>query len=116
MTKDAVYGLVMPGKALTLHANFNADPNSSRVSIKASPEEGGSVRPSGAARYQKGSTISLTASANSGFKFLRWDDSDGNTVATTSSYTYTVPDHDIELTAVFEYDPASRAIRNRLRM
>ncbi len=54
-------------------------------------------------------TISLSAYTQTGFKFLRWEDESGATVSIQSYFTYTMPDRDVLLTAVCEYDPANPA-------
>ena len=64
-----------------------------RVDVVAEPTNGGTVTGSGF--YPKGTEITITASPNSGYKFLRW--SDGNN---KSSRTITVEDN-ITFTAIF---------------
>lgn len=54
-------------------------------------------------------TVSLSAYTQTGFKFLRWEDESGATVSTQSYFTYTMPDRDVLLTAVCEYNPANPA-------
>lgn len=64
-----------------------------RVDVVAEPTNGGTVTGSGF--YPKGTERTITASPNSGYRFLRW--SDGNT---ESSRTITVEDN-ITFTAIF---------------
>ncbi len=54
-------------------------------------------------------TVSLSAYTQTGFKFLRWEDESGATVSTQSYFTYTMPDRDVLLTAVCEYNPDNPA-------
>lgn len=61
--------------------------NSYTISASASPSAGGSV--SGAGSYYNGCTCTLTASANTGYSFVRWT-KNGNQVSTNPSYTFTV--------------------------
>lgn len=71
------------------------------VTVNASPVNGGTV--SGGGIYETGSNIQLGASANDGFRFLRWE-KDGNTAAITEIYPLTVKS-DSTFTAVFEQIP-----------
>lgn len=64
-----------------------------RVDVVAEPTNGGTVTGSGF--YPKGTEITITASPNSGYKFLRWSDGNKN-----SSRTITVEDN-ITFTAIF---------------
>ncbi len=59
--------------------------------------------------YEPGTSVYVTCSANSGFKFINWVDVDGNLVSTTSSFYYTMPAYNNTLVAYFEYDPDSPA-------
>lgn len=60
------------------------------VSVVASPTEGGTV--SGAGTYNQGSTATITATANTGYRFVQWNDGNKNatrTITVSSSTTYT---------------------------
>ena len=63
------------------------------LSLTASPAEGGSV--SGAGTYEAGASVSIQATANSGYTFTRWSDGDTN-----ASRSVTV-NNDLTLTAEF---------------
>jgi hypothetical protein len=68
----------------TLVANFTI--NTYTISASASPSAGGNV--SGAGNYDCGSTVNLTATANSCYNFTNW--TEGNTVVSTSAtYSFT---------------------------
>ena len=60
----------------------------------------------GAAKYIKGSSVTVTAAANSGYRFTGWY-VDGEAVSTESTYTFTA-DNDVALTAKFERTRSSR--------
>ena len=60
----------------------------------------------GAAKYIKGSSVTVTAAANSGYRFTGWY-VDGEAVSTESTYTFTA-DNDVALTAKFERNRSSR--------
>ena len=61
--------------------------NSYTISASSSPSAGGSV--SGAGSYNYGSTCTLTATANTGYTFVRWT-KNGTQVSTNPSYSFTV--------------------------
>ena len=60
----------------------------------------------GAAKYIKGSSVTVTAAANSGYRFTGWYVDDA-AVSTESTYTFTA-DNDVALTAKFERNRSSR--------
>lgn len=60
----------------------------------------------GAAKYIKGSSVTVTAAPNSGYRFTGWYVDDA-AVSTESTYTFTA-DNDIALTAKFERNRSSR--------
>ena len=68
------------------------------ITAVANPEEGGSV--SGAGTYKKDMTVTLKATAKSGYQFLNWTENDV-IVSTESEYTFTIT-KDINLVANFE--------------
>ena len=73
------------------------------ISTMASPTEGGTV--SGAGSYTVGSTVALTATANSGYRFVRWTES-GTEVSTSTTYTFTCTGSRT-LVAVFEKEQST---------
>ena len=72
------------------------------VTVEASPAEGGSV--SGGGEYTAGETITLTATANSGYRFVNWT-KDETILSTDASFTYTVPAENVTIVANFEALP-----------
>ncbi|MBN1991056.1 MAG: InlB B-repeat-containing protein, partial [Bacteroidales bacterium] len=68
----------------TLVANFSL--NSYTISASVSPENSGTV--SGAGEYDHGTSVSLTATANTGYTFVNWTE-DGTEVSTSATYTFT---------------------------
>lgn len=73
-------------------------PESYSISAAASPTEAGEV--SGAGTYEDGETVTLTATANSGYTFTNWTEN-GNLVSTSATYTFTATE-DRSLVANFD--------------
>lgn len=69
------------------------------ITLQASPAEGGTV--SGAGQYDMGSEATITAEANKGYHFVKWQDYEGNTVSKDAKYRFTV-EQTADYTAVFE--------------
>ena len=76
------------------------------LTLKCSPENSGSFNISNVTTCAQGSTISLRAYTNTGFKFVGWEEG-GKTISTNSSFTYTMGNHNTTLIAHFEYDPSN---------
>ena len=72
----------------TLVAYFSAQaPNTYTISVSSNPTNGGWV--TGGGTYQQGQSCTVSASANTGYTFLRWTEN-GTQVSTNASYTFTV--------------------------
>lgn len=71
----------------------------------AYPTEGGTLTPSGRNQYKSGTTVTVKAVAATNYKFVAWMYS-GDTISTTASFTYTIPDKDSYLTAIFNVSDA----------
>ena len=80
------------------------------VTATANDASMGSV--TGGGTYYEGATAILTATANSGYRFVNWTKA-GEEVSTYATYTFTVTE-DVELVANFEEIPAPRAITYEL--
>ncbi|MBR0090775.1 MAG: InlB B-repeat-containing protein, partial [Lachnospiraceae bacterium] len=78
-------------------------PNKHIVLVSANPAEGGTVRGSGT--YNEGDSVTVTASANTGYVFKQWTES-GKTVSTDAVYTFTA-NATRNLTAEFSRDQNS---------
>lgn len=72
----------------TLVAYFSAQaPNTYTISVSSNPSNGGSV--TGGGTYQQGQSCTVSATANTGYTFLRWTEN-GNQVSANANYTFTV--------------------------
>ncbi|MBQ7698511.1 MAG: InlB B-repeat-containing protein [Paludibacteraceae bacterium] len=70
------------------------------ISAVSSPAEGGTATASPSTYQAGGSNVSLSATPNSGFAFLRWQDAGGNTISTTANTSVSV-NGNATYTAVF---------------
>lgn len=60
----------------------------------------------GAGRYQPNKNVTISTSANAGYRFLHWlKDDDDTPYKTTASFTYTMGIEDVSFTAVYEEIP-----------
>ena len=78
-----------------------------RLDLRITPVEAGSVYGSG--RYSPGKQVYLSAYGNTGFRFVKWTNTQGETVSTTQNFTYTKDEGHEVLMANFEFDPDSPA-------
>lgn len=103
--------LLMLGSSLTVCAQYNpADPAEPgevadmmyyKVSVSANIPEAGTV--SGTGKYQKGKSVTVKATANSGYKFLYWTmDGGAEAYKTSTSFTHTMTTANVSFMAVFE--------------
>ena len=63
---------------------------------------------SGGGEYAAGTKVTVNTTGNTYYTFLRWE-KDGVTVSTTAKFTYTIPEEDVTLVAVYSYnyDPSN---------
>ena len=71
----------------TLVANFTQSAQNYTLTVKASPKTGGTV--SGGGTFAGGSSVTVTASPNSGYTFTNWTQN-GVVVSTSANYTFTL--------------------------
>lgn len=74
--------------------------NAVSLEAVASPVECGTVAPANAT-FDAGEQVTVTATANYGFRFQEWQDAEGTTLTTENPYTFTIS-ADTKLTAVFK--------------
>ena len=95
------------GTSQTLAAtvSFTVTPPVWRVGVAASPAGAGVCLVNGAevseASVEEGSSVTLTAKENAGYRFLRWENEQGQTLTTDKEYIVH-PTADMQLKMVFE--------------
>ncbi len=97
-------GVSVTSVAATLMVN---EPTTYTITANASPAEGGSVTVNNGTSpvsVAAGNEVTLTATANSGYRFTGWTSSNGDTFAdpSSASTTFTMPANDVTVTAGFE--------------
>jgi len=75
------------------------------LSLKATPSNGGSFNTT-STNLAGGKTYTLRAYPSTDFAFVAWL-CNGDTLSKSSSYTYTMPYHDVEIIGVFTYSPSN---------
>ena len=75
----------------------------SKLMLKVSPLGAGST--SGGGDIIPGTSVTVNAYANTGWKFVKWTNSSDTEVSTNKSYTFTKASERETLTAHFEFDP-----------
>ena len=91
-------GVSVISNAATLTVNQSVSPTSYSISADVAPAGAGSV--SGGGSYTEGTSVTLTATANPGYRFVGWVES-GTTVSTNPNYTF-VANSNRSLTAQFD--------------
>ena len=87
VSSDATYAFTVTGNR-DLVANFSQTvPTYYTIGVTANPTAGGTV--TGAGDYAEGATVTLTATAATGYTFANWT-KNGSVVSTNASYTFTV--------------------------
>ena len=78
-----------------------------RLDLRVIPSEAGSA--SGSGRYAPGKKVGLSAYANTGFRFVRWTNANGETVSADQNFSYTKGEGNEQLIANFVFDPDAPA-------
>lgn len=117
VSESRSFNIVKANAAETLTAHFAyaptdpADPSEGKLQVyyilTTATSTGGSA--SGGGRYKPGTTVRLSASANTGFKFKCWTDEEGTVVSESASFNYVTEIGNRTLTAQFEFKPADPA-------
>lgn len=114
LSKTTSYNYKMPQKDAHLTALYYYDPDlpsnpnpmgiSRRVTVECKPVGGGTFNTSNT-KAEAGSSLRLYSYTNTGYKFLHWENEEGEIIATGQNFNYAVPDKDSKIYGVFEYDP-----------
>ncbi len=99
ISDQAEYVFNMPAEDFTLTANFEEIPEYT-LTLIADPEEGGEAIGDG--DYEEGEEVTVTATANEGYKFFNWTDENDDEISNNASFTYAMPAFDAQLTANFD--------------
>jgi uncharacterized repeat protein (TIGR02543 family) len=91
---------------LTLVANFTMNPTTNTVTVQASPASAGSV--TGGGSFATGSSVTVTATANSGYTFTNWTQN-GAVQSASSSYSFTLASN-LTLVANFTMNPTTNTV------
>ena len=79
-----------------------------QLTVVANPTMAGTFNKSSATLYA-GVTIQLVAYSNTNFTFIQWTDESGAVISKQMKLDFVMPDHDCQLTAEYEYNPANPA-------
>ena len=114
VSTSSSFTYVMKETPSTLVAHFTYNPGSPAepdephiyhyhsIFLEADPAAGGYFNISSGNQYQEGSQVRLQAYSNQWYTFQNWT-IDDEVVSTSSSYTITIPDHDVSLKAHYTY-------------
>lgn len=86
------------GQTAPTFSGSSADPN--KVRVYATATQGGTV--SGAGLYDLGATVTLTATPDSGYEFVKWQINGGGDYATRNPVTFTAQEM-MDLVAIFNF-------------
>lgn len=105
----------MPAADASLTAVYYYDPSAPAnpevqgtlygLTVKSRPEGGGTFNTS-SVKVAEGDNVRLYAYTNTGFRFVKWEDSKGNPVSEAREFNYVMPHGGETLYGVFEFDPA----------
>lgn len=105
----------MPAADASLTAVYYYDPSAPAnpevqgtlygLTVKSRPEGGGTFNTS-SLKVAEGDNVRLYAYTNTGFRFVKWEDSKGNPVSEAREFNYVMPHGGETLYGVFEFDPA----------
>ncbi|MCL2370093.1 MAG: hypothetical protein FWC80_02555 [Firmicutes bacterium] len=96
LSSELIYAFTMPANDFTIIARFVRDLIQSAVAVA---NEGGGI-PTGSGTFVEGSSVTVTATPNEGWRFSHWTEY-GATVSTNATYTFVMPAHARNLVAVF---------------
>lgn len=112
----------MPDHDAELKAVYHYDPSSPGdpspvgkqycVTLKTVPANAGTFSWNESTKVSAKTSCNIYAYPNAGYKFRGWQQ-DGQTIGNDQWYSFTMPDEDITLTAIYEFDPANPGNPNK---
>lgn len=120
VSSNSSFTFTMPARDCTLTAVYKYDPTNPAnpdspdqtkkhtLTLNTKPQGAGSFNRNSGELYAEGQSVSLRAYNNTDFVFSHWTE-DGKQISNSSSFNYTMPDHDATLTAVYNYLPGNPA-------
>lgn len=117
LSSSASFNYKMPAKNVVVQARYEFEPkvpgNPAMPDTTTCYSFTATVSPYGAGslsnqkgKYAVGAKVSLHTYGNTGYKFIGWQNEDGTNISTSSSFNYTMPNHDVKLTALYSFDPS----------
>lgn len=98
ISRNMNFTYYMPSKDMQLIAIF--EPSTYKVSSTVSPQNSGTITGNGFYKYNE--EVTLIATQNDGYEFVEWKDARTNSVVSdNSTYTFTMPQKDVNFVAVF---------------
>jgi len=108
ISTQANYTYTMPSQNVTLVANFELiPPQTYSLALNRNPSSGGAV--SGAGQYTLGTSVPISATPNSGYRFLNWT-RNGTVISDLANYSFPMPSENVTLVANFEMIPPATHI------
>lgn len=114
ISSSTSFNYTMPRRASQLSALYTynpavpANPDSMAtnytVTIACKPTGSGTFN-TNSVKQEEGSNVRLYAYTNTGYKFLHWENEDGEAISTAQNFYYVIPHGDSKIYGVFEYDP-----------
>lgn len=102
LSESKIYTLKAIGRDRTIRAVCVED--SPEVGVTLTLTDDGNGTTFGAGRYLKGTKAEAAASANAGYKFVKWINESGETISANKVYTFII-NEDTTLQAIFAKDP-----------
>lgn len=118
VSTNSDFNYTMPAENVELVAVYKYSPESPgdpqsatdkyTLTLQAVPNNAGSFNHSNMEKIEAGTQVYLYCYNSSGYQFDHWE-SDGQTLSTDRSFSYTMPKKDVTIQAVFKYNPSSPA-------
>ncbi len=106
ISDESPFVFTMPAQDVTLTAYFvDEDAELFTLTLAINPEDAGQVH--GEGQFIAGEEVNVTATANTGFMFISWTNSEGEVVSNEENYSFNMPEADLSLTANFASEHVS---------